>query len=107
MKNIQIHSRVKLLKASLEIPYIKKRKSYTNMYAGKTGTVLGFTVIGDKVAIQFDDIVFTDSSTRVSSHNNGCHGRGELDYCWYTPIDCVELIDEFNFNEEKDNLLLL
>jgi len=107
MSEIKIGSRVKLKRSALDVNYIKKRKAYTDMYTGKTGKVLGFTAVKDKLAIQFDDIVFTDTDTIVSSHNNGCHGKGKFDYCWYVPIEHVELIDESNTNEEKSILLLL
>jgi ribosomal protein L21E len=99
MREYNIGDRVKLKKAALSISYIAGRHFYTNMYEGKTGTVIGYTQNEDKVAIEFDDVVFT-STVRKSSHNNGCHGKGKIDYCWYIPAD-------ERFLEEDDNQSLL
>lgn len=93
-----IGTRVRLLDVALHIPYIATRKHYTNMYEGKSGTVIGYSSTG-KVAIEFDDIVFTSHTTRLSSHDNGCHGKGKLHYCWYIPEFAIEL--------EVNNLILL
>jgi hypothetical protein len=99
MREYKVGDRVKLKKLALSISYIAGRHFYTNMYEGKTGTVIGYTQETGKLAIEFDDIVFT-STERKSSHNNGCHGRGKIDYCWYLPA-------EERFLEVEDNNLLL
>lgn len=92
MKDIGIGSRVSLKESALRLSYVAGRHWYTNMYEGKKGTVIGTTASGDKLAIQFDDIVFTNYADKRSSHDNGCHGRGKLHYSWYIPEECVELI---------------
>ena len=92
-----IGTRVRLLDVALHIPYIFTRKHYTNMYEGKSGTIIGYSSTG-KAAVEFDDIVFT-SDLKISSHDNGCHGKGKLHYCWYIPEFALELLN--------DDLLLL
>ncbi len=74
--------RVLLLASALRVNYICVRAEYTNMYPGKSGTVIGYSETG-KVAVQFDDKVFHMHDIRISSHDNGCHGKGDLHYCWY------------------------
>jgi hypothetical protein len=92
--------RVRLNSLALSLSYIVSRNSYTNMYEGKLGTVLGYAATG-KVAIEFDDIVFTKYTQMLSSHDNGCHGKGKLHYCWYLPESCLSPVETTN------NLLLL
>ena len=106
MRNYEIGSRVSLSREALNISYIKGRHFYTNMYEGKKGKVIGLTADSSKLAIEFDDIVFTKPNGRDSSHNNGCHGRGKKDYCWYIPSEYVDLIEE-DTNDDSDLLLLL
>ncbi len=83
-----IGDRVSLKKEALSLSYVMSRKSYTNMYEGKKGTVIGYSSTG-KVAVQFDDIVFDKAISEdiqiISSHDNGCHGKGKIHYCWYVP----------------------
>ena len=88
-------TRVKLNAKALNLPYVKSRKKYTNMYENKTGTVIGYSGTG-KVAVEFDDVVFIDS-TRLSNHDNGCHHKGRLHYCWYIPEDCLDIIGNNSF----------
>ena len=100
--------RVELLTLALRLAYVNKRKAYTNMYLGKKGTVIGYASTG-KVAIEFDDIVFTQSQTHLSSQDNGCHGKGKLHHCWYLPEDVIKLIDKEEIFEEDyiNNPLIL
>lgn len=105
--------RVFLTKDALSIGYIACRNSYTNMYAGKTGTVLGYSTTG-KVAVEFDDILFNNYSHIKSDHDNGCHGKGKLHYSWYIPEEVLILCDEIEMFakieikiEEPINELLL
>jgi len=92
MELLNVGDRVALNKAALSVSYIVARQSYTNMFVGKTGTIIGISS-GDfkKYAIEFDTIVFTNGKKR-STHDNGCNGKGKDHYCWYIPIDCVDLI---------------
>jgi len=103
MREYKVGDRVRLTKLALSVSYIAGRHFYTNMYEGKTGTILGYTETHGKVGVQFDDIVFTGE--RKSSHDNGCHGKGKLHYCWYIPSDehFLELISSV----DEDELLLL
>lgn len=94
----KIGMRIKLNANINSVPYIVSRSWYTNMYIGKRGTIIGFADTG-KIAIQFDDIVFTKYKEKMSSHDNGCHGKGKLHYCWYIPLSCIE--------QDTINLLLL
>lgn len=98
-EKFKIGDRIALNDYGMKLPYVMSRLFYTNMYEGKKGTVIGYSGTG-KVAVEFDDIVFTQSEKRISSHNNGCHGKGKLNYCWYLP----EIALEF---ESKQKLLLL
>jgi hypothetical protein len=84
----QVGDRVSLKKSALSLSYVVCRGFYTNMYEGKTGTVIGFAESTGKLAIEFDDIVFIGGQR--SSHDNGCHGKGKLHYCWYIPEECVD-----------------
>lgn len=93
-----VGERVSLNKGALSVSYIACRSFYTNMYEGKTGKVVGYAETG-KVAVEFDDKVFTDTR-RISSHNNGCHGKGKLHYSWYIPEEHLTLA-------QNNNLLLL
>jgi len=96
--------RVSLRQSALSLSYIAGRRTYTNMYAGKTGTIIGVTADRSKLAIEFDDVVFTNHKEHWSSHDNGCHGKGKIHYCWYIPFGGLDIIeDEDNTNE----LLLL
>ena len=106
MRGFEIGSRVSLSREALNISYIKGRHFYTNMYEGKKGKVIGLTADSSKLAIEFDDIVFTRPDGRESSHDNGCHGRGKKHYCWYIPHEFVDLIKEDTDND-SDLLLLL
>ena len=90
----KIGDRVSLKESALSLSYIIGRSTYTNMYEGKKGKIIGFTQNGDKLAIEFDDIVFTNYLEHQSSHDNGCHGKGKLHYCWYIPHNCIELIKQ-------------
>ena len=90
----EIGERVSLMKGALSVYYIVCRSFYTNMYEGKKGKVIGYAETG-KVAVEFEDKVFTDS-TRKSSHNNGCHGRGKVNYCWYIPEEYLESVSGNN-----------
>jgi len=103
MAAFNIGDRVSLNEEALFLGYIASRKFYTNMYAGKKGTIIGFTQDLNKIAVEFDDIVFTRPDGKVSSHDNGCHGRGKQRFCWYIPIDYLDHIDEIS----NDVLLLL
>ena len=107
--------RVFLSKDALSIGYIACRSSYTNMYAGKTGTVVGYSGTG-KVAVEFDDIVFNNHSYMKSDHDNGCHGKGKLHYSWYISEECLVPCNEITVQvfinieveiEEQMNELLL
>lgn len=93
--------RVSLKKGALSVSYIACRSFYTNMYEGKKGKVLGYSETG-KVAVEFEDIVFTDRSRR-SSHDNGCHNKGKIHFCWYIPEEYLESISGNN----SDLLLLV
>ena len=108
MQAYKVGDRVALKKGALSLPYISSREFYTNMYEGKKGTVIGFTgggnytPISHKVAIQFDDVVFTRPDGQVSSHDNGCHGKGKIKYSWYIPAVYIKPLIEDN-----DDILLL
>jgi hypothetical protein len=105
MKVLEIGSRVSLKKETLDLSYLKGRHWYTNMYEGKKGRVIGFTAensyapLSNKVAIEFDDVVFTRPDGQISSHDNGCHGKGKKQYCWYIPASCLNLIELSSDNE--------
>lgn len=88
MENLKKGDLVSLKKEALELSYVKCRKEYTNIYEGKSGVVIGIAGTG-KVAVQFDERCFT-SNTVVSSHDNGCHGKGRIHYCWYFPEGCLK-----------------
>lgn len=105
MKLFGIGSRVSLAAEALNLSYIKGRSFYTNMYEGKKGKVIGFTADLTKLAIEFDDVVFTRPNGQTSSHDNGCHGKGKKHYCWYIPPNLVDLIGEDT--TDPDLLLLL
>ena len=94
MKLFGIGSRVSLAAEALNLSYIKGRSFYTNMYEGKKGKVIGFTADLSKLAIEFDDVVFTRPNGQTSSHDNGCHGKGKKQYCWYIPPNLVDLLEE-------------
>jgi hypothetical protein len=100
MKKYGIGDRVSLDKRALSISYIQARQFYTNMYEGKSGTILGYSETG-KAAVEFDDIVFTRPENKISSHDHGCHGKGKRKYSWYIPDEYLNPIAENN------NLLLL
>jgi len=106
MRLFEIGSRVSLTAEALNLSYIKGRSFYTNMYQGKKGMIIGYTADLTKLAIQFDDVVFTKPNGQDSSHNNGCHGKGKKDYCWYIPPNLVDLIEEEG-TTDPDLLLLL
>lgn len=89
MQAWKIGDRVALKESALSLPYVICRRWYTDMYAGKKGRIIGWTAKGDKLAIEFDEPVFTDMYRR-SKHDTGCHGKGKLHYCWYIPMECVE-----------------
>jgi ribosomal protein L21E len=99
---LKIGDRVALKLAAIFLSYVHERQDYTNVYVGKTGRVIGYTNNREKVAIEFDEEVFTCYKHRVSSHDNGCHGKGKLHHCWYFPPLTLELIEE-----KSNNLLLL
>lgn len=103
MEGYKIGDRVLLNESALSLSYIVGRRWYTNMYAGKMGTIIGTTADLSKLAIQFDDKVFVAPNGRRSTHDNGCHGRGKIGYCWYIPQIHVTLCTI----EESDELLLL
>lgn len=94
MQTFNPGDRVVLLPSYINVSYIKCREHYTNMYAGKTGTVLCETSMKDKVCVEFDDIVFTHHREKQSSHDHGCYGRGKLHYCWFIPKEHVELLSK-------------
>ena len=102
MGKFNIGDRVSLREEALSLSYIACRSFYTNMYAGKKGKVIGYTSETNKVAVEFDDIVFTRPDGRVSSHDNGCHGKGKKRFCWYITEECLEPVTDTN-----DVLLLL
>jgi hypothetical protein len=108
MQAYKVGDRVALEKGALSLSYIAGRQFYTNMYEGKKGTVIGFTggdncaSISNKVAIQFDDVVFTRPDGQISSHDNGCHGKGKRKYSWYVPGAFIKPLVE-----EDDAILLL
>lgn len=100
MAKFNIGDRVSLREEALSLSYIAGKSFYTNMYAGKKGKVIGYTTETHKVAVEFDDIVFTRPYGVVSSHDNGCHGRGKQRFCWYITEECLDL-------EETNNDVLL
>lgn len=100
--DFKVEDRVVLKKKALSIAYIASRNWYTSMYEGKSGKVIGKTAAGDKIAVEFDTKVFINGAQQ-SSHDNGCHGKGKLHYCWYIPVDCLEL----DTTTDEDLLLLL
>lgn len=104
MITVKIGDRVSLTEDALSLPYVKGRRWYTDVYAGKKGTIIGFTANSSKLAIEFDEIIFTRPDGKISSHDNGCHGRGKSKYCWYIPLSCVTLINE---PEITNDLILL
>jgi hypothetical protein len=87
-----IGDRVSLNKEALSLSYLVGRQSYTNMYEGKLGKIVGCTSDGLKMAIEFDDLVFTNFADHKSSHDNGCHGKGRLHYSWYIPGSMLTLV---------------
>jgi len=84
------------------VNYIQSRRSYTNMYIGKVGTVVCITD-NSKAGVEFDEIVFTSFNVRQSSHDNGCHNRGKLHHSWYIPCECLDLL----VSDNQELLLLL
>jgi hypothetical protein len=103
MNTLAIGDRVSLTKEALSLSYVKGRHWYTDVYEGKTGTIIGYTADCSKLAIQFDEKIFTRPNGQISSHDNGCHGKGKRQYSWYFPICCVTKIKVVNNNK----LLLL
>jgi hypothetical protein len=114
--------RVALLGSALSLDYLAKRNFYIIMYAGMSGTVLGYNAKGDKLAIQFDDMIFPNHLVKLSSFDNGCHGRGKMHHCTYIPEEMVtnqfmevvlSIVNEERKSELKEtidyqkNLLLL
>lgn len=97
----KVGDRVKLNSKGLNVSYVQARRAYTNMYVGKRGKVVRIAGTG-KIGVEFDDIVFTQHATRLSSHDNGCHGSGLLHYCWYIPDVGLESV-----GNENELLLLL
>ena len=102
MESFKMGDRVSLRESALSLSYVIGRRTYTNMYTGKTGAIIGVTADGTKLAIQFDDIVFTHYKEQRSKHDNGCHGKGKIHYCWYIPFGCLDIIED-----NTDELLLL
>lgn len=103
MDKFKNRDKVKLNSKFEYISYISRRMRYTSMYEGKTGTVIGYSGTG-KVAVEFDTMVFTEYKTRQSSHDNGCHNKGKLHYCWYIPETALDLIENDCVNESNDNM---
>ena len=102
-----VGDRVALNAVALLLRYVVCRAAYTDVCVGKKGTVIGYAETG-KVAVQFDEPIFTQQYLRRSSHNNGCHGKGKINYCWYFPESCLELvITDCCINTTNDSLLLL
>lgn len=96
-----IGDKVALNVLTLSIGYISCRADYTNVFVGKRGKVIGYAATG-KVAVEFNEPVFINQNVRISSHNNGCHGKGKINHCWYFP---EEALDKLKTN--KKVLLLL
>lgn len=76
--------RVVLLPGFENVKWIKYRmeKGYLNLKEGMTGTVMCQTMAGDKYGVQFDFPIW-DDNIHESKMNNGCHGRGDVNYCIY------------------------
>lgn len=105
MERYEKGDRVSLKQEALSLSYIAGRLTYTNMYEGKVGTVLGYSQTG-KVAVEFDDLAFTTPGGIRSSHDNGCHGKGRVGYSWYIPEECLNFISSEPIYS-KELLLLL
>lgn len=107
----QIGDRVELTEYAMTLDYVKRRWSYTDVCVRKKGTIICNTTTG-KYGIQFDTPVFLINLIPggTSSHNNGCHGRGRINYCWYFPSIAFRVIPN-NLLTTKEtysaNLLLL
>jgi len=84
--------RVRLLKSALSVSYIRTRLGYMNLKEGMLGNILGVTQSGDKYAIEFDEEVFTNYNNKLSSFDNGCHGKGKRHHCIYIPKECVRAL---------------
>lgn len=100
----KIGDRVTLNVLALSLSYVACRAAYTDVCVGKTGTIIGYAETG-KAAVQFDEPVFVQQNMRKSSHNNGCHGKGKINYCWYFPEFCLEVAN--CCIKTSNNLLLL
>ena len=102
-----IRDRVELKELALKLSYVLGRTWYTDVKVGKKGTIIGKTADGTKLAIEFDEPIFTKHTEKRSSHDSGCHGRGKLHYCWYFPESTIKLIDNDCIVSDNDLLLLL
>jgi hypothetical protein len=87
---LQVGMSVCTLSGVGRISYISRRSDYLTVKAGMTGRVLGFTVAGDKAAVEFDDEIFTNYLIQRSSLDHGCHGKGKLHHCIYIPTSYLE-----------------
>jgi hypothetical protein len=87
----KIGDKVALNELTLSIGYITCRSDYTNVFVGKKGRVIGYAATG-KVAVEFDYPIFIHQNVRISSHNNGCHGKGKINHCWYFPESALDIV---------------
>lgn len=97
-----IEDRIVICKDPKKIPWFKSRifHGYCHLEEGMTGTIMGFTIKGDKVAVQFDDIVWTlKSNGQSSSFDGGCHGKGRKGYSAYFPLEYLTRIEDPKSND--------
>lgn len=111
MEEFKVGDRVQLNYRASLLMYVRNRKSYTNIYDGKKGTIIRIAGTG-KYGIEFDEPIFINHHIRVSSHDNGCHGTGKIHYCWYFPVHTINLIETNTISDSitpsiNNNLLLL
>lgn len=92
MENILVGARVQITKDLYNLPYLSKRRGYTNFRVGQMGTIIKFNGSKNKVGIQFDDEVFTNHEYRLSSFDNGCHGVGKMYHCTYIPFEYFNVV---------------
>lgn len=80
-------TRVSLLKSVFKLGSIKARKDILNVYEGMKGTVIGWNETEKRAEIEFDEPFFLAPDFK----NNGCNGKGEIDYCFHIPIKHLKI----------------
>ena len=93
MNKFKVGDRVVTKNTILFSSYVNKavKQKHVKMSEGATGTVICIAATG-KLGIQFDNKIWKTPHV----HNNACHGRGIIDYCWYIHEHHISQIQSFN-----------